>query len=79
MKEERLKRMPETKQSVMDQMYNNTFKELAEGNIVKGFVVAVGEKEVVIDIGFKSEGFVPIEEFRFPEGMKIGQEIEVLI
>ena len=71
--------MPETKQSVMDQMYNNTFKELAEGNIVKGFVVAVGEKEVVIDIGFKSEGFVPIEEFRFPEGMKIGQEIEVLI
>ena len=67
------------KHSLMTEMYNDTFRDIKEGEIVKGTVVAVNTKEVVIDIGFKSEGFVGIEEFRNVEGLEVGREIEILI
>src|SRR3989338_7204908 len=67
------------KQSVMAELYNDTFRDIKEGEIVKGRVVAVNAKEAVIDIGFKSEGFVPIEEFRNVDHLENGSEIEVLI
>jgi len=67
------------KQSLMAEMYNDTFRDIKEGEIVKGTVVAVNDKEVVIDIGFKSEGFVGIEEFRNVDGLEVGREIEILI
>jgi len=63
----------------MSEMYNRTLKNIKEGEIVRGSVVAIFAKEVVVDIGFKSEGFVPLEEFRDKEDLKISQEIEVLI
>jgi len=71
--------MNEEKQSLMAEMYNDTFRDIKEGEIVKGTVVAVNAKEVVIDIGFKSEGFIGIEEFRNVEGLEVGREIEILI
>jgi len=67
------------KHSLMAEMYNDTFRDIKEGEIVKGTVVAIHTKEVVIDIGFKSEGFVGIEEFRNVEGLEVGKEIEILI
>ncbi len=71
--------MSTSKQSVMESLYNETFREVKEGEIVKGRIVAFNEKEAVVDIGFKSEGFVSIEEFRNVDKMEIGREIEVLI
>ena len=56
--------MDADKQTLMAEMYNDTFRDIKEGEIVKGTVVAINDKEVVIDIGFKSEGFVAVEEFR---------------
>ena len=44
--------------SMMDELYASTLKDIKEGEIVKGSIVAVTNKEVVVDIGFKSEGFV---------------------
>ncbi|MDP2653811.1 MAG: 30S ribosomal protein S1 [Candidatus Omnitrophota bacterium] len=71
--------MSEHKQSLME-LYDSTFKDIAkEGDIVQGTVVAVTQKEAIVDIGFKSEGFVPIEEFRDPQEMQIGQKIDVLV
>ncbi|MCK5180759.1 MAG: S1 RNA-binding domain-containing protein, partial [Candidatus Omnitrophica bacterium] len=67
------------KQTLMAELYNDTFRDIKEGEIVKGTVAAVNEKEVVIDIGFKSEGFVGIEEFRNVENLEVGSEIEILI
>ncbi|MCK5083059.1 MAG: S1 RNA-binding domain-containing protein, partial [Candidatus Omnitrophica bacterium] len=67
------------KQSLMTELYNDTFRDIKEGEIVKGTVAAVNEKEVVVDIGFKSEGFVGIEEFRNVENLEVGSEIEILI
>ncbi|MFA6141844.1 MAG: 30S ribosomal protein S1 [Candidatus Omnitrophota bacterium] len=46
------------------------------GQIVKGKIIAVNQKDVLVDIGYKSEGLVPISEFSDPESLKIGDEIE---
>ncbi|MCR4336291.1 MAG: 30S ribosomal protein S1 [Candidatus Omnitrophica bacterium] len=71
--------MSGNKQSVMEELYASTLKDIEEGEIVSGTVVAFSEKEVVVDIGFKSEGFVPIEEFRHHLDLHVGQVIDVLI
>lgn len=71
--------MNQGKESALAEMYQDTIRELKSGEIVKGRVVAVNNKEVVVDIGFKSEGFVSIEEFRNYDDLKIGSEIEILI
>ena len=62
--------------SMMDELYASTLKDIKEGEIVKGSIVAVTNKEVVVDIGFKSEGFVDIEEFRGHDQLTVGQQID---
>src|SRR5262245_58925573 len=57
-------------------------KSLAEGEVVRGRILKILENEVIVDIGYKSEGVIPIEEFRDPSGQmraEVGQEIEVLL
>jgi small subunit ribosomal protein S1 len=43
--------------------YDNSFRNIAEGEVVKGTVVKVTPTDVIVDVGFKSEGLIPIEEF----------------
>ena len=71
--------MTQEKQALMDELYGKTFHHVREGEIAKGTVVAVNTKEAVIDIGFKSEGFVPVEEFRNMEDLSVGSKIDVLV
>jgi len=55
---------------------------LKEGEIVKGKVVGITRDYVVVDIGFKSEGQIPIEEFKDPRGelkANVGDDVEVLL
>ncbi len=59
-------------------MYYNTFRSLREGDIVKGKVIAIGKKDVYIDFGYKSEGIIPILEFK-ESGINVGEEFEVLV
>jgi len=54
-------------------------KRFAAGEIVKGIVLEVRPREVLVDIGYKSEGVVPRAEFLDPEAIKVGDEIDVLI
>jgi small subunit ribosomal protein S1 len=54
-------------------------KRFAAGEIVKGIVLEVRNKEVLVDIGYKSEGVVSRGEFLDPEAVKVGAEIDVLI
>lgn len=68
-----------TRQKDMDKFYEDTFKELKEGEIVKGKIVAITPKEVLIDIGYKSEGYVSLSEFSDPSNLKIGDEIDVFL
>jgi small subunit ribosomal protein S1 len=71
--------MSKDHQALMAEMYDSTLKNVREGEIVKGSIVAVTAKEAIVDIGFKSEGFVPVEEFRNKEDLIIGTVIDVLI
>jgi small subunit ribosomal protein S1 len=54
-------------------------KLVTQGEIVKGIIIEVRPKEVLVDIGYKSEGVVPINEFLEPDAVKLGNEIDVLI
>ena len=54
-------------------------KLVTQGEIVKGIIIEVRPKEVLVDIGYKSEGMVPINEFLEPDTIKLGVEIDVLI
>src|ERR1022692_5319607 len=51
----------------------------AAGNIVKGKIIEVRPKEVLVDIGYKSEGVIPAQEFQDSKALKVGDEIDVLI
>ncbi|MDR1192219.1 MAG: 30S ribosomal protein S1 [Verrucomicrobiales bacterium] len=50
-----------------------------EGSIIKGTIIELRPKEVVVDIGYKSEGAIALEEFEEPETLKVGDEVEVLL
>ena len=52
---------------------------VAQGEIVKGTIIEVRSKEVLVDIGYKSEGVIPASEFQDPNAIKVGDEIDVLI
>jgi len=54
-------------------------KLVTQGEIVKGTVIEVRNKEVLVDIGYKSEGVVPLNEFLEPAAVVVGQEIDVLV
>ncbi len=71
--------MPAEQQAELMQLYEESFKNLEEGEIVTGRVIAKNESEVVVDIGFKSEGIIPIEEFSDPSELQIGSRIEVFL
>lgn len=60
-------------------MYDQTMSDFVEGELVQGKILAIGEKEVAVDIGFKSEGTIPIDEFSDLENLKIGDDIEVFL
>ncbi|MBI4432481.1 MAG: 30S ribosomal protein S1 [Candidatus Omnitrophica bacterium] len=59
--------------------YEQTFHRIGAGHVVKGRIVSITANEVVIDIGFKSEGIVPTHEFDNPSSLKAGDEVEVLL
>jgi len=62
-----------------EKMYTETLNEILEGEIVSGKILSINDKEVAVDIGFKSEGTIPIEEFENPDNLKVGEEIEVYL
>jgi small subunit ribosomal protein S1 len=60
-------------------LYAKMIMEFKEGEIVKGKIIAIGDKEISVDIGFKSEGTVPIDEFPSPDSIHVGDDIEVFL
>ncbi len=70
-------------QESLEEAYDNSLKAFTDGEIVKGTVVDVSRDEVMIDIGFKSEGYIPASEFDSVENdlpsVQVGDEIDVYI
>jgi len=69
---------PDELESMMA-MYNGTMASIEEGEIVKSRVLDIRDNMVVLDIGFKSEGTIPLEEFKDMPDLKAGDEVEVLL
>ena len=62
-----------------DSLYENTLSTIAEKTVIEGTVVSVGKKEVVINIGYKSEGVVAVTEFRYNPDLKAGDRVTVYV
>jgi small subunit ribosomal protein S1 len=60
-------------------LYDSTIRDIKEGQIVKSKIIEIRPKEIVVDLNYKSEGIIPIEEFPEPNKLKIGDEVEVLL
>ncbi len=63
----------------LDKVYADTLSVIREREVVEGIVVSVNKKEVVINIGYKSEGVVPAGEFRYNPDLKPGDSVPVFI
>ena len=70
----------EVKQDIgQSHAYFDNIKVLKQGQIVKGTIISISKKELIVDVGFKSEGIILLDEFPDKENIKVGNEIEVLI
>ncbi len=66
----------------MTQIYEESFRDIAEGDIVKGRVLEVRPDSLLVDIGYKSEGVIPLKEFFLPSGeltVKVGDLVDVYL
>ncbi|GAB3200594.1 30S ribosomal protein S1 [Pontibacter aydingkolensis] len=63
----------------MEKMYDDTLTTVQEQEVVKGTVVGITDRDVILNIGFKSDGLVPVSEFRDLPELKVGDEVEVFI
>jgi len=63
----------------MVEMYDSTIKDIKEGEIVKGTVLGVTMDDVIVDVGFKSEGIISLSEFPTPVNVAVGNSIEVFL
>lgn len=63
----------------LEEIYNKTFSTIAEGEVVEGTVIAMNKREVVVNIGYKSEGVISLNEFRYNPNLKVGDKVEVYV
>lgn len=63
----------------MDQMYDNTFKQIGDAELLMGTIVGKTKTDAIVNIGAKSDGLISLNEFRDLPDMKIGDEIEVMV
>ncbi|GJQ20582.1 MAG: 30S ribosomal protein S1 [Bacteroidia bacterium] len=69
----------ESEYEELKKLYEGTLSSISEGEIVKGRIVHIGDNHVTVDIGFKSEGTIPVAEFPNLQELKIGDEVEVFL
>ena len=62
-----------------DSVYDNTFVQINDGEIINGSVVGLTKTDVVINIGFKSDGLISLNEFRDLTNLNVGDEVEVMV
>lgn len=67
------------KKDEMTALYNDTLSVLQEKEVVDGKVISLNKREVVVDIGYKSDGIVSLNEFRYNPDLKVGDTVEVYV
>jgi len=63
----------------LEKMYNDTLNTVSEKEVLEGTVISLNKREVVVDIGYKSDGIVSLNEFRYNPELKIGDKVDVYI
>ena len=63
----------------LDKAYDETLNKVSEHQVVDGTVISVDKKEVVVNIGYKSDGIIPASEFRYNPDLKAGDVVEVYV
>ncbi len=63
----------------LQKAYNQTLNQVNANEVVDGTVISMNKREVVVNIGYKSDGIVPISEFRYNPELKVGDKVEVFI
>ena len=63
----------------LEKLYNESFKDIKEGEIIQGKIVGISDDNVVVDVGFKSDGTVPKNEFSATEELKLGTPVDIVI
>ena len=59
--------------------YDQTLSKVQVGEVVEGTVIGLNKREVVVNIGYKSEGIIPISEFRYNPELAVGEKVEVYV
>jgi small subunit ribosomal protein S1 len=67
------------KRSELSDRYEQTLTSINEKEVIEGTVIAITKREVVVNIGFKSEGVVPAGEFRYNPDLKVGDKVDVFV
>ncbi len=62
-----------------EKAYDNTLNKVSDREVVDGTVIAMNKREVVVNIGYKSDGIIPLSEFRYNPDLKVGDTVEVYI
>lgn len=60
-------------------IYDNTLNAIKDKEVVEGTVISINKREVVVNVGYKSDGIVPMSEFRYNPDLKVGDKVEVYI
>src|SRR5574344_2182475 len=63
----------------VEEMYDQTLSKVSENEVVEGTVTAINKREVLVNIGYKSEGVIPAPEFRYNPDLKVGDKVEVYV
>ena len=63
----------------LEKAYDETLNKIQEHQVVEGTVIALDKKEVVVNIGYKSDGIIPASEFRYTPDLKVGDKVEVFV
>lgn len=69
----------DTDRATIEAQYATTLSKVTENDVVEGVVTSVNKKEVVVNIGYKSEGVIPTTEFRYNPDLKVGDKVEVFV
>ena len=69
----------ESEQAKLEEAYAKTFNQITEQDIIEGTIVSISDREVVVNIGFKSDGVIPASEIKYNTELKAGDKIEVYV
>jgi small subunit ribosomal protein S1 len=71
--------LTDTAKEDLEKIYDNTLNAIKDKEVVEGTVILINKREVVVNVGYKSDGIVPMSEFRYNPDLAVGDKVEVYI